>query len=160
MRPFQVFSTMSPERAERFFERLHEHSPAVFHQSVAAAAAAMKARPAFLRKRPFSERVKAVRRSLARVGGDAVAEELLAVYFLECRKELLVEWLDTVGVKHEDGVLAEESPAQPSADALHKSVETFRGADDDEDRELLLAAFAAQGSIEWPDLEALVTDAG
>ncbi|MGH0033443.1 MAG: hypothetical protein ACQGVK_00295 [Myxococcota bacterium] len=156
MRPFQIFSAMAPERAERFFEKLNDSSPAVFEQTVAAAAAAMKARPGFLRKRPFAQRVQAVRRSLARVGGDTVAEELLAVYFLEGRKELLLEWLDKAGVKHEDGVLTEESPAQPAPDALRASVEAFRTADDDEDRELLLQAFSAQGSIDWPDLERMV----
>jgi hypothetical protein len=158
MRPFQVFSAMSAERAERFFGKLHEQSPAVFSQTVAAAANAMKARPAFLLKRPFAQQVQAVRRSLARVGGDSVAEELLAVYFLECRKELLVQWLDTAGVKHEDGLLTEESPAQPPAKALGKSVEQFLGVDDDEDRGLLLRAFSAQGSIHWPELERLLSE--
>jgi len=125
---------------------------------VAAAAAAMKARPAFLRKQPFGRRVQAVRRSLARVGGDAVAEELLAVYFLECRKDLLVEWLDAAGVKHEDGLLTEEAPPQPDPETLRACVERFRSASDDEDRELLLRAFAAQRSVDWPELERLIAE--
>ncbi len=160
MRPFEVFASMSAERAERFFQKLSEGSPMVFGHAVAAAAAAMKARPAYLRKQPFERRVQAVRRSLARVGGDAAAEELLAVYFLEVRKELLVEWLDAVGVSHEDGVLTESSPAQPATESLHAGVETFRSTDDDEDRDLLLQAFVAQDSVDWPELEKLIATAG
>jgi len=156
MRPHQVFAAMSDERAERFFERLRRDARPMFEQVVVAAAAANKSRPAFLRKQPFERRVRAVRRALARVGSDPMAEELLAVYFLDCRKPLLIEWLDTAGIAHEDGVLQEDEPAQPEPEVLRERAETFRSKDDDEDRELLLRAFACQSSVQWPELDALL----
>ena len=93
---------------------------------------------------------------VARVAASAVAEELLAVYFLECRKDLLVEWLDSLAIPHEDGSLSEEAPDAPTQAKLAKAVKDFLAADDAADRGLLLAAFAAQSSIDWPDLEALI----
>ena len=45
---------------------------------------------------------------------------------------------------------------QPAKKKLTEAAKTFRAADDDPDRELLLAAFAAQTAIDWPDLVALV----
>ena len=147
---------MSPEESEAFFSKIKESAPTLFAQSVHAASAALKSRPAFMLKQPFPKQVSAVRRALSRVAANPMADETLALYFLEVRKELLVEWLDTAGVPHEDGALTEDSPAEPESDALHQAVEKFRKADQDDDRELLLRAFAAQSSIEWLTLDALI----
>ena len=104
----------------------------------------------------FEKLAQAVRRSLSRVAANLVADELLAIYFLECRKPLLLEWLDLVGLKHEDGTLADDAPAQPDSAALEAAVQKYRAAGDDPDRELLLRAFAAQSAVSWPALDAIL----
>lgn len=156
MRPHEIFAAMSPERAEAVLGRLSEQSPAMFAEAVQAAATALKSRPQYLMKQPFAKRAAAVRRTLARVAASAVAEEILAVYFLECRKEILIEWLELIGLEHEEGMLKENRPESPPEAELSKHVETFRSKEDEPDRELLLQAFAAQGSIDWPALQALI----
>ena len=135
---------------------LAEKQPAVWVQALAAASAAMNARPVYLKRQPPEKQAEAVRRALSRVNADAVAAEVLAVYFLECRRPLLVEWLDLLGLEHEDGVLAADAPEQPPEAELRAAVERFLGADDDPDRGLLLAAFDAQDAIDWPALAPLV----
>jgi hypothetical protein len=156
MRSFQVFAAMSPEEAEAFFARIKDSSAPIFAQSLHAASAALKSRPAFLLKQPFPKQAAAVRRALSRVASNPLADETLAMYFLECRKELLTEWLDTMGVEHEDGALKQDTPPEPDADSIRPAVDKFRSADDDPDRLLLLRAFAAQTSVEWPTLEGLI----
>jgi hypothetical protein len=156
MRPHEIFAAMPPEHAEAFFGRLADESPAMFSQAVQAAAIALKSRPRFLMKQPLPKRVAAVRRALARVAAGPVAEEVLAVYFLECRKDMLAEWLDAIGLEHEDGVLAADAPPSPDRATLEKVVGDFRGRDDDPDRTVLLHAFAAQSAIDWPALDALL----
>jgi hypothetical protein len=156
MRSYQVFAAMSPERAVVVMKGLSQKAPAVFRQSVDAAAIAMRARPVYLRNQPFEKRAEAVRRSLARVASNPVADELLAVYFLECRKELLIEWLDLIGVPHKEGALEQDSPPEPPEKKLREAVKKYLATDDDADRDLLLRAFAAQNSVEWPTLDALV----
>ena len=156
MRSYQIFASMTPERAVSLLQALDEAAPAMVQQAVAAAAIAMKARPVYLRKQPFEKRAHAVRRALARVASDPVAAEVLAVYFLKARNEILCEWLDALGLTHEEGVLEADAPPQPDAAELEKHIDAFLAAEDDPDRLLLLAAFAAQESIEWPHLEARI----
>jgi hypothetical protein len=159
MRSYQVFAGMAPDHAQSMLRAVAERSPVMFAQALHAASSAMKARPVYLKRQPFERRAQAIRRALARVAANPIAEELLAVYFLECRRELLVEWLDATGIEHDEGSLASDDPAQPPEQQLVKAVKKFRSSGDDPDRELLLRAFAAQGAIEWPALEALF-DAG
>ena len=124
--------------------------------AVGAAAAARKARPGYLQRPPGEKRAQAVRRALSRVASDPIAAEVLAVYFLECRNELLLEWLDGLGLEHEEGVLSAETPPEPKKAELDQAIDDFLARDDDPDRRLLLSAFAAQESIDWPGLDARV----
>ena len=158
MRSFQVFAAMSVDESEAFFGKIKETAPAIFAQSVHAAAAALKTRPTFMMKQPFVKQVAGVRRALSRVAANPIADETLAMYFLEVRKELLIEWLDQIGVDHDEGALTEDSPEEPPSAAVKEAVGRFRGPEDDPDRELLLRAFASQASIEWPALDALIAD--
>ncbi len=157
MRSYQVFAAMPAEQSLAMMRALAEKAPGIFSQAVHAASAAMKARPVYLKRQPFEKRADAVRRALSRVAANDVASEVLAVYFLECRKELLVEWLDLLGLPHEDGALESDAPEAPADDALRAATDKFRAADSDPDRELLLRAFAAQQAIDWPSLDALLT---
>ena len=97
-----------------------------------------------------------MRRTLSRVATNAIADEVLAVYFLECRKELLVEWLDQVGVEHKDGTLDGRRAAAAGREEAARRRRELPRAGDDPDRDLLLRAFAAQDAIEWPVLDALL----
>jgi len=159
MRAYQVFAGLSPEYCEEVFRQIADASPATFTQGIYAAASAFKSRPQFLSKQPFGKRAAAVRRALSMVAANPIAEEMLAIYFLECKKDILIEWLDAIGLEHKEGSLEEDSPAEPPADKLDGVVKSFREKDDDPARELLLKAFAAQGAIEWPRLDALIADA-
>jgi hypothetical protein len=158
MRSYQIFAAMSPDRAAAVMSGLSENAPQMFKQALFAASASMNARPVYIQRQPFEKQVGAVRRALSRVAANSVAEEILAVYFLECRKELLIEWLDLLGIEHEDGILEADAPIAPKKADLQKARDAFRGVDDDADRTLLLNAFAAQSAIDWPDLEALLDD--
>ncbi len=156
MRPYQIFAAMGPESTQRFFAGLAEGSPAMFTQLVHAAASAMKSRPAYVKKLSMDKKSSAMRRALSRVGADPLAEEMLALYFLECRKELLAEWLDGLGIEHDDGTLKQDTPDPPDEATLRGFVETFRKGENPTDRELLLRAFSAQSAVDWPILESLL----
>jgi hypothetical protein len=160
MRSYQIFASLPPERTQALLRTLSEKLPIVFAQALGAACVALRARPVYLRRLPFEKRCEAIRRALARVTADAVAAEVLAGYFLECRKPLLVEWLDGVGLAHAEGVLEADAPPPPADAKLRAAVKKFLGADDDPDRRLLLRAFSAQEAIEWPALDALLEEGG
>jgi hypothetical protein len=158
MRPYQIFASMPPEQARTLLDALAEKAPVAWAQALGLTAGVLKARPRFVRQRPPERRAELVRKALARIASDPIAEEMLAVYFLECRNELLVEWLDALGLEHDKGTLAGE-PTEPAEKKLHTAVSALRAKASDADRadrELLLRAFAAQRSIDWPGLEKLL----
>ncbi len=160
MRPYEIFRDMPPEYAVTFCRALADSAPPAYRQCLALASAAMRARPVFLKRRPLERQAEAVRRALARIASNEVAEEMLAVFFLECRRELLVTWLDAVGVAHEDGVLQDDTVAEPNPEQLREAAAKFFESEEADryERRLLLLTFAAQSSIDWPNLDALLSE--
>jgi hypothetical protein len=156
MKPHQVFARLSPERAAALLSKVQEKLPGVYTQAVGAACVTLKARPQFMMKQPPQKRAQFVRQALSRFAASPIAEEVLAAYFLEVRRDLLTEWLDALGIEHENGVLKSDDPPQPPRERIEAAVATFRNGADAEDRQLLLEAFAAQSAVEWPALDALL----
>lgn len=156
MKAYEVFAHMSPERAHALLEGLRKEAPGVYTQALGAASVWLRARPQFVVKQSPEKRAQYVRRALSRVASNLIAEEVLAAYFLQVKKPLLVEWLDAVGLEHAEGSLEADAPPEPERGALEKAVAAFRKPDDAADRELLLEAFAAQSAIDWPVLEQLL----
>jgi hypothetical protein len=128
MRSYQVFSRMTPEQAATMMAALEEKVPAVYTQAVATASAAMKVRPKFLMRQSREKRADMVRRTLATVRANPLAEEVLASFFLEVRKDLLTEWLDLLGLEHEEGLLKAENPPSPPKETLEKAVQRLTTA--------------------------------
>jgi len=156
VKAYEVFAHMSPERAHALLEGLRKEAPGVYTQALGAASVWLRARPQFVVKQSPEKRAQYVRRALSRVASNLIAEEVLAAYFLQVKKPLLVEWLDAVGLEHAEGSLEADAPPEPERGALEKAVAAFRKPDDAADRELLLEAFAAQSAIDWPALEQLL----
>ena len=156
MRPHQIIAAMSQERFDSLLGKLNDENPDVIQGTVAAAAQILKFRPKFLMKQPMPKRLKAIRSAIVRPNANHLAEELLAVYFLKCQLPLLTEWLDLLGLEHEDGILTQEEAPCPETADLEKKVGEYRAASDDEDRELLLQVFSGQAAIEWPALDEIL----
>ena len=156
MKPNQVFARMTPERAVELLAALKQKVPGIYTQAVGAACVTLHARPQFMMKQSAEKRGHFVRQALARVAAAPIAEEVLAAYFLEVRRELLIEWLDALAIEHENGILKNEQPPAPPPDRLEAAVAKFRAGEGAADRALLLEAFAAQDAIDWPALDALL----
>jgi hypothetical protein len=156
MKPHQVFARMTPERAVELLGAIKQKLPAVYTQAVGAACVTLHARPQFMMKQPADKRAHFVRQALSRVAAAPIAEEVLAAYFLEVKRDLLVEWLDAVGVEHENGALKQDEPPCPPRAELEAALARFRAGEGSADRELLIEAFAAQSAVSWPLLDELI----
>jgi hypothetical protein len=151
-----VFRTMTDEELHALVKDMRDHLRPLYRQLEGAAAATLRLRPVYLGKQPFEKRCAMIRKAFSlRVNADAAAE-ILPAFFLERFAKEVVELLDLLGVKHEEGVLKEPSPAPPKDAALRKAVEKFRGGENPVMRGLLLKTFASQAAIDWPALDALL----
>ncbi|MGQ0554205.1 MAG: hypothetical protein ACT4PU_13410 [Planctomycetota bacterium] len=140
------------------FAVLYEALPAELSAAFDGAVARMlNCRLPSVRRQPPALRAKALRLWIQRQRDDAVAGDLLRAYFLGPRKALVVEFLDSAGVQHEDGQVGPEG--QPDDARVADAVQTLLAAHERSDV-LLYLQIAQQ---QWPEcapLTAAVADLG
>ena len=147
MRPFQIFATMSPERAVVFCRALADEAPTAFAQSLALAAGAFRMRPVALKRLPFEKRAKKARSLIEGKHNAELAYELFGTYLVTTKKDLVTAFLDATGVPHEDGMIQNPDASTPDESKLEDAVVALDAAHDPADVTLYLAIAAEQ----WPE---------
>jgi len=119
----------------------------------------LRVRPQAFAKVPVAQRASALA-ALAQPP-EALAEALLVALHLECRRELLVDFLDALGIEHTDGLLAEDAefPA-PAGAAVRAALATLRKKHDDGAIRLYWNALWIQDPERWAALADSVDELG
>ena len=148
-RPSQLWKRLSPERKLRAAEAFWKDDNASMEQTEAVLAIAhrIKFRVNSVLKMP---REKKARQLIALVGvSEIVAARLLVAYHLEEQRPMMAGFLDALGIKHEDGLIADEALAAPPRETLESAVKTLAAAHAPDDVALYLATLVWQDPDTW-----------
>ncbi len=142
----KLLTEMSPERLTELYESLEERAQRALDGPIAKA---LNSRPQTVAKRPLSLRMKALRAHLLRSRDDDLAGELIRAYLLGPKKQVVTDFLDGVGLEHEDGTVEgdgepDESKVKPTLDAM---VEKHNPAD--------VGLYLEIAVLQWPDSKAI-----
>jgi hypothetical protein len=154
-RPSQLWKQLSPERKQRAAESFWKDDNASMEQTEAVLAIAqrIKFRVNSVLKMP---REKKARQLVALTGmSELVAARLLVAYHLDQQRPMMAAFLDALGVKHENGLIADEELAAPDTDALKTAVRTLASAHPPEDVALYLSTLIWQDPDTWGGLSEL-----
>ena len=85
---------------------------------------------------------------------EAVATRALISYHFTVKRDLMAAFLDALEIKHENGVINEESVPPPSRDRIAAAITTVKGSFPAEDVDLYLKTLAAIDEDTWAEVEA------
>ena len=85
---------------------------------------------------------------------EAVATRALISYHFTVKRDLMAAFLDALEIKHENGVINEESVPPPSRDRIAAAITTVKGSFPAEDVDLYLKTLAAIDADTWAEVEA------
>lgn len=94
--------------------------------------------------------------SISRVS-ESLAGRLLVVYHLVQQRPMLEAFLDHLGIKHEQGLIAETEAHVPDAARLAAAADALRAAYPIEDVRLYLRTLAAQDPETWGGLTTILS---
>jgi hypothetical protein len=92
--------------ARSFYEHDFEDEGALHAKADAKAAALLKFRPSAVRGLPPERRARSV--ALTRQLDPEIAYSMLTAFHFEQRREMMIGFLDSLGIQHKDGVIAQE----------------------------------------------------
>ena len=152
-RPTRVWKRLSPERrlavAEPFWD--DEQSAEQQAEAIAAIALHMKFRTKSVLALPLAKRVKYL--STLPTISDAIVARAMVAYHLEHQRPMMSAFLDSLGITHENGLIAEETLPKPGpttscATAAAELASKFP----EEDVSLYFATLVAQDPETWGGL--------
>jgi hypothetical protein len=128
MRPVKLWRTLSPDARRSAAAAFWRDDQTKLEQAEAVALIARQIK--FRPKSVMSLTVEQKARHLAGMAGvsDLLAARLLIAYHLDQQRPMMGAFLDALGIKHEEGLITEESPSAPEAAKLDEAVKTLSGS--------------------------------
>ena len=155
---FELLGFISSDLSNQILSDSSEDNREVYDATLGGVAKLRRMRPKFLRSQPKPARHKLMIESLRRPAFEEVASQLLRGWLIKHQKNMLILFLDTLNIQHEDGVV-EDLPNEISDEGLDKAINTLLEQNEREIVVLYLHAFQSMNDSGWSNLEAaLETD--
>ncbi len=125
MSPHEIFARMSPDLASELLGFLFDKEKQLYKAAIEALAKQRSLRPVFVERKPRDERFEWMQQALSRVANSAVAANLLQIWLVEGHAPLLCDFLDGLGIEHDEHGTVEELPPAPEKEKLAAVIETL-----------------------------------
>ena len=155
LKSHELLGFMSPSLALEILTYVYETDKPLYHATLGAVAEARKLRPVFLERQPRPQRHTMMLATLSRPALDPVAANLLRTWLLKKHKQMLADFLDALGIAHQDGVVEDLPPAMDDA-KVHTAVEALLAKYPPEAVAVYLHAFNEMNEVGWPNLKAML----
>ena len=149
------FGFISPPLALDILTYTYEADKPLYRATLGAVAEARKLRPIFLERQPRPQRNATMLATLTRPALDVVAGNLLRSWLLKKHRPMLADFLDALGIPHQEGVV-EDLPATMDEAKLRAAVDVLVGKYPPEVVAVYLHAFSEMNTVNWPDLKAML----
>ena len=151
----ELFGFMSPNLAGEIITFIFESDKPTYHATLNAVAQARHLRPVFLERQPKTQRHAAMIATLARPALDLVAGSLIRTWLLKKHKGMLVDFLNALGIKNEEGVV-ENLPESMDDAKLKPAIETLLAKYQPEAVAVYLNAFNDMNEANWANLKSVL----
>ena len=158
--PDEIFVRMPAHVADELFGFLHEREKPLYKASIDTLAKQRKLRPVFVERKPRPERHAWMREMLGRKTNRDVAAHLLQIWLVGAHAKLLCDFLDHLGIAHDENGTIEQLPEAPAKAKLAETVTALVAAHDPGVVAVYLHAFQALDDQGWPSLEELLGEDG
>jgi hypothetical protein len=151
----ELLGFMSPSLALDILTYAYETDKPLYRATLGAVAEARKLRPVFLERQPRPQRHAAMLATLARPSLDMVTANLLRTWLLKKHKQMLTDFLDALGIAHQEGVVEDLPPAMDDA-KVRAAVDGLLAKHPPEAVAVYLHAFNEMNEVEWPSLKTML----
>ena len=151
----ELFGFMSPNLANEILSFTHESDKPTYKTTLAAVAQARHVRPVFLERQPRAQCHAAIISTLSRPALEAVAAGLIRVWLVKKQRQMLVDFLNALGLPNNEGVV-EDLPATMDDAKLKTAIDTLLAKYPGEAVAVYLNAFNDMNEANWANLKTML----
>jgi hypothetical protein len=151
----ELIGFMSPALASEILAFAYESDKPLYRATLQAVAEARKVRPIFLERQPRAQRHTAMLATLTRPALELITGNLIRTWLLKKYKGMLVDFLNALGVTHNEGVV-DDLPATIDDAKLKLGVDALLAKYPPEAVAVYLNAFNDMNEVNWPNLKTML----
>ncbi|MEO8350532.1 MAG: hypothetical protein ABI680_02305, partial [Chthoniobacteraceae bacterium] len=110
LKTHEIFARMSPAQAAQLFNYLREKEKPLYQATMDTLAKQRKLRAIFLEKKPLPERHAWMQAIIGKTANASVAAHLLQIWLVGAHVKMLCDFLDALGIAHDENGTIEELP--------------------------------------------------
>ncbi|MBK1853537.1 hypothetical protein JO972_01055 [Verrucomicrobiaceae bacterium 5K15] len=153
MHAYELFTAVKPAIVNDMFMWMRETDRNLYKTALGSLATNRKLRLAFLQKKPATEQIAWMHKTLMLKSSDMIGEHLLQVYFMKGQEEMLATFCDGLEIPHDgNGQVEGELPETLDADKLKTAVDALLEKYDPALVALYLYTFNIQTPDGWEEL--------
>ncbi len=156
LKPHEIFAQMPEETSAKLFTFLLEKEKPLYKATIDSLAKQRKLRPVFIERKPRNERAVWLKETLGRRASESIAAHLLQIWLVGEHKQILCDFLDALGITHDENGTIDTMPPSPAKADIAKAVQTLFEKHDPGVVVVYLHAFQALDETGWPALEELL----
>src|SRR5438445_12918892 len=151
----ELYGFMSPNLALEILTYTFESDNPLYRAPLQAVAEARKVRPVFLERQPRTERHTQMLSTLARPSLEMVTGNLIRSWLVKKHKNMLVDFLNALGIQHNEGVV-EDLPDSMEDAKLRPAIDALLAKYPHEAVAVSLHAFNDMNEANWPNLKTML----
>ena len=152
MNASEIFQHLSPGLNEQVLSYLNTAEKPTYKVAIQTLATQRKLRPIFVERKPRAERQAWIGAALARPNNEGIASNLLQMWLMGAQAPVLCDFLDALGIEHDEHGGIESLPAAPEAEKINAAVEATLAKHPAEIVAVYLHSFQTMDIAGWPTL--------
>jgi len=139
------------------FVFLLEREKPVYKAIIQNIASRRKLRPIFIERKPKSERHLWLQQALSQKSSDDLAIQLFQIWLLGAHREMICDFLDLLGIKHDGKGVVDDLPPEPTREVLAEAITKLLEKHAREVVAVYLHAFQATDETGWSTLDEILS---
>ena len=123
MKSYTIFEKIDEETLNVFLEWMRNQERNVYRAAVSELAALKKLRPLYVRQKPVAEQFAWLKKMLAWKPAETIGDHLLQVWLVRKHTDMLVSFLNTLGIEHNGQGVVDNLPDSLDPEKLKKGVD-------------------------------------
>jgi len=158
LKPHEIFARMSPQVASQLFGFLQENEKPLYQATLETLTKQRKLRPIFIERRPREDRYAWLQTNVGRPIHEGAAAHLLQIWLVGSQAALLCDFLDALGIAHDENGTVDSLPSSPPKAELAKAIEGLVEKHDPAVVAVYLHAFQSMDEKGWEPLAELLAE--
>jgi len=156
MKSYTIFQKSDDETVTNFLDWMRNQERGVYRAALRELGALKKLRPQYMQQKPLAEQYEWIKKMLAWKPAETIADHLLQVWLIRKHEQMLISFIEKLGIAHNGHGVVDELPETLDAEKLKEAVDSLFASYPAGAVSIYLHMFQNQTDEGWPELREIL----